>query len=1002
MAGFEAERTILGYQLQARLKEIEETIYSARQPIGGIEACVTGPGKGPERAPKSGWKPFKVHDRWGGFDQTTWFRMKVRVPASMKGHRVVALVRPCGESLAYIDGKPVQGLDRNRDELYLTEKARGGETFEIVLESVPSVRFDEYHYFEHADLVVMHPTAWDFWWDCSVIMDVLEVLPTTDTAYPRLQDLLNRAMKSVDLQHKNEPAYWTSLQKARQLLQAGLKDFEAPPGAGRLTVTGQSHIDTAWLWPLRETRRKCGRTFSTALTLLDRYPEFVFMASQPVQFEWMKKEYPEQFRRVKRHVKSGQWEPLGAMWVECDCNVPSGEAFVRQLLFGNRFWRKEFGVHSRTAWLPDTFGDSWSLPQILKKAQVDTFVTTKLTWSQFNRPAHSVWQWEGTDGTRILAMHPYHNYNGLMRIQQAVEQWDNFKQKDLIDECPYPAGHGDGGGGPTMKIIERGKRLGNIVGVPQCSFGRMQDSIDRMAAQCDFGALPRWNDELYLELHRGCQTTQARTKRNNRKCELLLRDAEFFNSLALLDGGKYDQKNLEEAWKIVLTNQFHDILPGSSITEVYAQADIDYAEAKEMANTAMRAALERLSGRIDAGGEGVSIVVFNTLSWERCDVVRAQASLPKGAFHVLDAQGNPVPCQRIGRDELVFLANDLPPLGYAVYRILPGTVEASPEGGLKAKASGMENDYVRVRFDKKGRLSSVYDKVNRREVLPKGEAANVLQLFDDRPGRNDAWDIDHNFDEIMWEPAAPESVDVVEEGPVRAVVRMVRKTERSTITQDIVLHAHSPRIDFVTNVDWHEKRVLMKVAFPVDVRASQATYEIQFGSIERPTHHNTTYDRARFEVTGHKWADLSEGDYGASLLNDCKYGYDVKDNVLRLSLLRSPVMPDEAADEGLQEFTYSLFPHTGDWRHGAVQQGYELNCPVVAVQGGNGQGRLASTASFASVDTDHVVIDTVKRHEDSSALIVRLYEALGQRGARHTDLRPHSQEDQRMRPHGRE
>ncbi|MDQ1257360.1 MAG: Alpha-mannosidase, partial [Candidatus Hydrogenedentes bacterium] len=541
MANFDAERRIEGEQVRHRLREILDAAWTQRQPIGAIEACVTGLGKGPDRMPKTGWKPFALHERWGGFDQTTWFRMTVTVPKEMKGQRVVALIHHGGESLAYVNGKPCQGLDENHRELLLTAKAKGGERFDLALEGVPSVRFDTYHHFEYADIAVKDMRAWDFYWDGQVVLDVLRQLDSNFAPARQLFELLKSAVWAVDFQHMGETSYFDSIAKAQRLLRKGLKDYETSYGLGSLAVMGQSHIDTAWLWPLRETERKCGRTFSTVLNLLDQYPEFVYLCSQPVQFLWMKDNYPEQYARIKKYVKEGRWEPFGAMWVESDCNIPSGEALVRQVVYGNRFFREEFGMQSRSAWLPDAFGYTWSMPQILKKAQVDTFLTTKITWSRFTDFPYSMFQWEGVDGTRMLGLMPPLNYNGMMRPKDCIEHWSLFKQKEKVNEIPYPFGYGDGGGGPTMEMIETAKRLGNIVGIPRCKFSKAQDSVDRMRKQIDFDALPVFNGELYLEYHRGCQTSQAHTKRGNRKGELALRNAELFGSLALLNGGKYDR-----------------------------------------------------------------------------------------------------------------------------------------------------------------------------------------------------------------------------------------------------------------------------------------------------------------------------------------------------------------------------------------------------------------------------------------------------------------------------
>ncbi|MBI4556726.1 MAG: alpha-mannosidase [Candidatus Hydrogenedentes bacterium] len=980
MPNLDAERKIEAVQIRRRIREIEETIYRQRTLIQDIQAVVTGPGKGPERMPRSGWKPFKVLTRWGGFDQTTWFKINVTVPAAMKGHRVVALVRLGGESLAYLNGKPSQGLDNNRDEIYLVQRATGGERFQIVLESVPSVRFDEHHYFQYADLAVMHPQVWDFYWDCQVAYEVWETLPDNYAPQRQLMDLLASTVKSIDLQHKGQPAYYESIVRGQRMLRNGLKGFETSYGMGKLILAGHAHIDTAWLWPLRETERKCGRTFSTVLNLMERYPEYHFSCSQPAQYEWMKRYYPEIYAGIKKRVREGRWEPCGAPWVEPDCNMPSGESLVRQFLFGNRFFRKEFGVHSRLAWQPDAFGYSWSMPQIMKKAQIEALVTTKIDWSRFTQFPYSFFQWEGVDGTRVLGVMPPLNYNGNPLPKDCVQHWNLFKQKEKVDELPFSFGWGDGGGGPTMNMLEHGRRLRNVVGIPKCEFGRIQDCVDRMRDQVKTEELPVWNGELYLELHRGCQTTQGRTKRNNRQCEVQLHDAELLSSLASIHGIKYDSGRLNEVWKTVLTNQFHDILPGSSITEVYTQAERDYAAAKSTIEQVTERAVTHLAERIDTRGEGVPLIVFNTLSWVRDDVARARLKLPKGHFMVVDQHGAPVAHQKIGPDEILFEASGFPPLGYAVFRVVSGSAPANPSGMLKAEAQLLENDFLRIRLDKRGTLTSIYDKGEHREVLAEGQRGNVLQLFDDRPHAHDAWDIDHNFDEIMWEPRPAERIEVLEKGPVRAVIRLVRTTEKSTITQDITLYASRARVDFVTQVDWWEKKALLKVAFPVEVHSTRATYEIQFATIERSTHHNTAFDRARFEVAAQRWADLSEGDYGVSLLNDCKYGYDVKGNVLRLSLLRSPVEPDPKADEGKHVFTYSIYPHAWGWRNGTVQEAAQLSVPLVVQAASAKGGPLPSAYTLASVDAGHVILDTVKRAEDSNALIFRLYEAYGQRG----------------------
>jgi alpha-mannosidase len=1000
MPHFDAEWRIEGIQINDRLNEIRGSLYSHRSPVMGWEAVETGQKQGPCDPPEQGWGPFDIGSVWGGKDVTVWFRATASVPEEMEGKRVVALIRPGGESLVYINGEPCQGLDRNRDEVLLLERARGGEIFEILIESYSSARFDEKHTFQYADLAAVNTDVHKFYWDARVAFDVLQILPRGSATQLRMMELLNRCVKTVDLGHRGDERYEASIEKAQTMLDQGMKGFQvgegfdpSRTGLGSLCLTGHSHIDTAWLWPLRETQRKCGRTFASVLKYMEEYPYYNYSQSQPQLYEYTKKYYPTVYEGIRKRVKEGRWEPVGATWVEQDSNISSGESLVRQLLYGNRFFRKEFGIHSRTCWLPDAFGFCWSLPQILKKAGVDFFATTKIDWSQYNKFPYSLFLWQGIDGTRILSIMPPLNYNGSLAPRDCLAQWEQFKQKDQCDELVYSFGHGDGGGGPTKEMLETGIRLEDMVGVPKCSFGRVQDYFDRLDESVDEEKLPVWNGELYLELHRACQTTQSRTKRNNRKSELLYRDAEFLASMAMLRGGYYPQGKLYEGWKVILCSQFHDILPGSSINEVYEDTDKSYAEVLKAGREVVSGALESLKQKIDTSGSGRAIIVFNTLSWSRDDVASAKVKLAGEDFAILDEEGRQVLCQIIGSDgeytEILFEANNVPPMGYVVYRLVAGEKMTGQPGNLAVLSQNMENSLYRIELDEKGTVSRIYDKSMDKEVIAENCRGNVLQFFDDRPHAHDAWDVDFNFTENMQELARLESVEVTETGPVRATVRVVRRTEKSSIVQDISIYSKLPRIDFVTNVDWWEKRTLMKVTFPVEILSPRATYEIQFGTMERPTHFNTSWDRAKFEVPAQRWVDLSEGDYGVSLMNDCKYGHDVHDNVIRLSLLRSPISPDPHADEGKHQFTYSLHPHMGDWREGeTVQRAYELNCPLIGVpvearleSGSESQaGELPSWFSFASLDKRHVVIDAIKKAEDSDEIIVRVYEAYGQRG----------------------
>lgn len=994
MYHFHADWAIALKQFDNLLQELSLLIFSPSESISELYRAVTGLGKGPDSIPETGWAPFKLMERWGGYDQTTWFRMMITPPRSFYGKTVVALLNPCGyshvsgrgahdesgEALAYVNGIPTQGIDRNHNFIILTEKMPEGATFDIVLECCPSTRFDASHVFVQADIAVMNKEVWDLYWDGRVYADVVRCHPEDSGCKQRLAMTLLETFKRVDLRHPLSKAFFDSVREARRQLQKGLKGFPAETHSGAITLIGHSHIDTAWLWPIRETKRKVGRTFATVLKLMDEYPEFHFSASQPELYMFVKENYPHLWRGIKRRAREGRWEPCGATWVEQDSNMSSGESLIRHLLYGNRFFEREFGQRSQVAWLPDAFGFPWSLPQLLVKSGIETFHTIKISWNQYTKFPFSYFWWQGIDGSRIRAVMTPLNYNGDPTPENCNTQWNEFKQKHVVKEVPMSFGFGDGGGGPTPKMIEYGKRLTNIAGVPKCTFGRTEDCFKRMQTQAPATSLPVYNGELYLELHRGCQTTQARTKRNNRKCEQLLHMTELISALAFLHGHPYDQETITQAWRILLTHQFHDILPGSSITEVYTDGDKNYAAIHDMLALVLRKAQHHICNCIQIADKGLPIVVWNPLSWVRTDVVRVTAELPEGDVHVVDSTGALWPSQRISRDELLLLAKDVPAMGYTVCYIMQGAVAEELSTELKALPRSLENQFIKVVLDEYGRFRRVYDKRNDREVLAPGCRGNELQLFDDRPAANDAWDIEFNFEGLQWEPGKATVQEVVETGPVRAVVRVIRETERSRFQQDITLYAHSERIEVNTFIEWYEKRCLLKVAFPVNILSSKATYHIQFGTIERATHRNTAFDHARFEVPAQFWSDLSEGDYGVSLLNDCKYGYDVHDNVLRLSLLRSPIDPDPKADEGTHEFMYALLPHVGDWRTCTMREAYAFNAPLMAYVATPAMGALPSAQGFCEISLPNIILETVKKAEDSTLLVLRFYEAYGNRG----------------------
>jgi len=623
-------------------------------------------------------------------------------------------------------------------------------------------------------------------------------------------------------------------------------------------------------------------------------------------------------------------------------------------------------------------------------------MTTKISWNDTNRFPYDTFWWEGIDGTKILAHFVTtptgglkRTYNGNLTPAVLKGTYERYLQKEVSDEVLMAFGWGDGGGGPTKEMLEAGRRLEDFPGMPRARMGTAEGFYERLGEKAGKVSLPAWKGELYLEYHRGTFTSQGWIKRANRKNELLYRDAEMLSMLSMSAGEAYPVEELRKGWEILLRNQFHDILPGSSIAEAYKDCRVELAEARKIGEGVRGKALAALAKQVDTsmGAEepGERVIVWNTLSWERSDV----ATLPLGngeKFRVLDEVGNPVPQQVTesaeGERRLLFVADDIPAMGYRVFKIARDDERAEEgEGVLGASAERMENEFFEITLDGNGAISSLLDKRRKREVLPEGAKGNVLHVFEDKPLKNSAWDIDKFFEENVWEPEAPEKVEVIEEGPVRAGISVTRKFLDSTIRQRTYIYRHIPRIDFETEIDWQQSEMLMKASFPVEVLSRRATYEIQFGNIERATHRNTSWEQAMFEVPAHKWVDLSEAGYGVSVLNDCKYGHDIRDNVMRITLLRSPVSPDPQSDRGRHVMTYSLYPHAGDWREGGtVRRAYELNCPLIAQIEEAHEGAWPNRRSFVSVSEANVIVETVKRAEEGNECVIRLYECFGRRG----------------------
>jgi alpha-mannosidase len=748
---------------------------------------------------------------------------------------------------------------------------------------------------------------------------------------------------------------------ARDELRAGLRALrDRYPHTGAIALTGHAHIDLAWLWPLAETRRKALRTFHTATGLMERYPEFRFNQSTAQLYAFVEEDDPALFARIKEKAAGGQWEPLGAMWVEPDTNMPTAESLVRQLLYGIRYFDRVFGSRSRVNWLPDCFGFSPALPQILRLAGVDSFFTHKVTWSETNQIPFDLFWWEGLDGSRVLA-HTFHNpaggYNGEVGPRAAVETWKNYRGKHLNPESLLAVGWGDGGGGPTEEMLERARQLADFPAVPALRSVNVSDWFagihDRNRNDSQ---LPVWVGEIYLEFHRGTLTTQGRTKYLHRRAERGLIAAETLSSMATMLGAS-PTPSFEPLWRVLLRNQFHDILPGSSIREVYEVTEAELTEVVAASQAALDRQLGSIADRLVPPGSRPSVLVVNPDLSLRVLRLQSAGALPGG--------------QAVEGGSVLSAARTIPGLSAVVVGDAPGA-----PSGLSVSPNHIENGLIRVEIGVDGTLRSVFDKRAGRECL--AGRGNQIWAYVDKPRDFDAWDIEEDYVQQGEEIPASARFEVIENGPHRAAIRVVRRFRDSTIVQTLRLWSNSARLEFKTDIDWHERRILLKARFPLAIRSETATFECAAGVVRRPTHRNTPWDQTRFEVVAHRFADLSEQGYGVALLNDGKYGHHALGNELGLSLLRSPVYPDPLADEGRQSFVYALYPHQGDWLTGGVLAEAEdlnqplLNRPVMADR------ELTWTA--AAIDGLTLGLSGFKPAEDGNALIFRAYEPAGARG----------------------
>ncbi|GMQ59035.1 alpha-mannosidase [Vallitalea sediminicola] len=938
------------------------------------------------------WKTFSKDDRWGGKDKYAWFRGEFNVTEEYANKKLVYQVLTGKEGewdannpqfLIFVNGKLVQGLDINHTEIILSNKSVLGEKYTVDLQAY-SGTIDSLS--ECRNVVsVFDDVVEKLYYDIYVPLEVIKLLPKENKDRIDTIKFLTNAVNKVDLRKPYSSEFYDSINDALDYLEDKYYHEFCGDKSVVAKCVGHTHIDVAWLWDLDQTRLKVQRSFSTVLELMNHYDDYVFMSSQPQLYKFLKEDRPDLYNQIKERIKEGRWEPEGAMWVEADCNLSSGESLVRQVVYGKQFFRNEFGMENRILWLPDVFGYSAALPQILKKSSVDYFMTTKISWNEYNKLPYDTFEWEGLDGTKILSHFIttanfddlperfFTTYNGYIDPNSVKGAWERYQQKELSDEVLISYGYGDGGGGPTKDMLEISKRLEKgIKGCPAVKLTTATDFFETLDKNVsDNHKLPSWVGELYFEYHRGTLTSMARNKRYNRKSEFLYEDIEWLSTMAnLVDGTPYPKDDIYNGWETICLNQFHDIIPGSSIKKVYDDSKEQYEEIIAKGNEIKDSSIDAIAKNINIDEK--SVVVFNPLSFDRAEIIDfeypAEISVYDGDEKLLTTYNNGV---------VTFYAN-IPAKGYKVFNIRDEEVKTANE--LVADNNHLENEFFDIRLDAKGHIISLLDKRVNRQVLKDGERGNVLQAFEDKPHNWDAWDINIYYQEKMWEMDDVESINVIERSSLKATLEIKRKFLESTITQLMTIYHDIPRIDFDTTIDWKEKHILVKAAFPVDIHTDKATYDIQFGNVERPTHWNTSWDTAKFEVCGHKWADLSEDDYGVSLLNDCKYGHDIKDGNMRLTLLKSATVPNEDADREVHNFKYSLYPHIGDWKDGGtVKKAYEINVPVHTCVVDSNQGTMPKELSFVNIDSDNVIAEVVKQGEYSDDIIIRVHECYNRR-----------------------
>lgn len=988
-------------------------------------------GQKPTDLAQKEWEPYVQGTFWASKEQHCWFRTQIKFSEPFIGKKVFFSISTGHQEgwdisnpqfLIYVNGELRQGLDVNHKNTLLTSCASKEEIYDIYLLGYSGIK-DESVIFS-ACIKTVHEIMEDYYYNLSNLFWALTLLEETDFNYVRLLKTCLDSVQILDLRKLHSLAFYESLEKANQhLIDAYYTHVNED--VPKVVTIGHTHIDIAWMWTIDQTKEKVVRSFSTVLELMKLYPDYKFMSSQPLLYAFVKENEPELYERIKERINEGRWEVDGGMWVEADCNLPGGESLTRQLLYGTRFFKEEFGKDCATLWLPDVFGYSAALPQLIKKSGMSYMMTSKLDWNRYNRIPHDTFMWKGIDGTSVLthlitttndvAYDGYINkrktkqqttYNGRLNANQVRGTYTRYQDRALSDETLQLFGFGDGGGGPTEAMLENYERLKyGLPGVPRVMMDEQKAFFSRLAEKTEHSPLLKtWYGELFLEFHQGTFTSMAENKRLNRIGEFLLQEAEWLYSITAHIGVSYPMEALTKLWKQLLVYQFHDIIPGSSIKAVYDESRLGYGQILSETRNLTELAKEAIYQELQLDEQ--HCLVFNQSTWEGFGFVRfSAASIDERCIDRSNADIQPVTglkdcaghiyplIKSMSEDSYYAYVEGIPVKGYSVMTFVnevPSEAETKDQSDIQL-LSCLESRFYKMRLNEQMEIISLFDKEEQREIIKEGGRGNVLQLFIDRPSEFENWNIDATYKDSMYEINHVEHVRVVEDSPLIKAIEIKRCYENSVIVQTMILNNVNKRIDFETKVDWHEHNVLLKTAFEVDINSTEATFEIQYGNITRTTHDNTSWDEAKYEVCAHKWVDFSEAGYGVSLMNDCKYGHTIKDNTMSLTLIKCGTYPNEEADQGLHQFTYGLYGHNHTWREADTQMlAYELNVPLSVyyksasdkICSFKSKNNLPDTVnvlghefSFITSDLDTIIIDTVKKAETKKGYIVRLYES---------------------------